>query len=1034
MQEKIKGLLTTFVTTGGDESAVLEALLQDEKNKREISKLRAKGYSEDLWRKGIFLETEALPASEARQLEKLNEKISQEAHQIIEVAQELNFTPDGMSSEEIAELIFTSYEEANTFIETMKKAVAIPKTTMENLVQLLSNIKLMEAEANDIVVSAEPTKVTVVIKKDFFAEANAGVGVPGCFAPTGIHKEMPLAHALESNAAFALVYDNNGTMVANTVLAFTDKGVVVFGEYSSRLDLDLSTVWLEAWGELSRFVPAVILPPKTRYNAIAGRRLAEKRNIGTKQSAIATKRGTHFGPMYYDFGKTQGNGDWSMSYDDAVILTHEMFASHSEEKPERPETKVEDDDVEDTDTEEQILRTLEKKEKKQVSSTLFKLNLDVNLQPVLSRMEMFILQATDEEVVALLSDLKTRDNQAEASRTDRDLLLKTLQVLRTEFKLKKAFQYLVYELQRRVEVEEVINEDMVRTILYSTLVEKMDLDLRKLERIPKGRVFAGEKITMSDEIRSALDSALNKALRQETILSRGYEDERDEELFGEYVPREEESIARGEIRILHDGMTRVAFTPVMPVYDQNLFPEREVVLQFEIYQCEGNFYVEVVDLISKDPTNIARVYQILESFVQYIADYVDESVTLTSETAAFLVRTRWDGETFKTSERSRDVSSRLGWHSVKEIQSQIKRMWIEIVQPVLAQTDVRFEDMSTEGINQKNFRYYEKVIVPSKSVPTTISQSVTGIKRAATLPETKRLVERYALGIEKVGTELAPYVETFGIFSKAIFWRRLSKIAWKDWLTDRDVWTITFKSPLLVAGFTMLAFSFTNPITAIIAGLVGIVTALYFGQTHEENEGLNTLAGLFFNMPFFITLSVAPFIALPFYAVPAMLYASWAIHWGLNTWLGYEKQMAEKPAQLRSAAEESIVMALHRSHGPIGMVENGANFILFVGNFIGGIFMKVINKFIVIKDKDGEIQIKGKPRATPRGVGTKIFSVAFLGMIGTWFMNVSLAGATEIAKNAPDAAVTSISTMFLNPLVMGIVGLLAMYGIAFIFV
>ncbi|UCD55175.1 MAG: HEAT repeat domain-containing protein [Candidatus Omnitrophota bacterium] len=715
MRGKIRKLLTKYQKSKGDKNAVQKILLAEKENKGQISKLKKAGYSESLWKEGVKVETEILPLSEAMQLEQIRENIAQISHEIIEIAEQLKYQPEGISAQELSQMKFFTYNDAKEFTEQMKKDLSgrpLAQEQLSRIGQILANIKKAE-DSKDKVKATAPTKVRIVIKKDFVEEANAGVGVPGCFSPNGLHREMPIVHALEANSFFALVYDESGTMFANAVLALTDKGVVVFGAYNTRTDLDLEKAWLKAWMALSRVTPAVILPKLPESDRIGGRKFAERYNIGATRSITVTKEAIFFGPLYYDFGKCSGNGDWSFTNQGAIVLKKQMFPEMQEDSTKETKKK----EVNQESKAEAMLWNLEKGERKAITKALFKLNLDIQLQPVLSNMDYIILRATEEEITAIIDGIKSRaDPRKGAPEKDKKRLKEALGELRIEFKVKKAFDYVEKEIKRKLAEDDIVNTAVIQDILYVTLTEKMNLNLSKTDGFQsKGTHMPIRAGQLPDTIIRQINAFLDKALlisdrhTQEPPAKKQFEN-----LFGEYLPSFNQVVVRGEMSLSQDGGIKVIFESTneyLPVYDQDLVPEGKAILQFELYKRQGQYYMEILDIISKTATGGMDLYQVFEGLVQHSANYIHKDILMESETAMFRMRTPWNGKVFAFSPRKRDIAERFGWHHVKKVQSKIKIMWIERIQPILDEQGIVFENMAIRGINQKDFGFYEKAIL-----------------------------------------------------------------------------------------------------------------------------------------------------------------------------------------------------------------------------------------------------------------------------------------------------------------------------------
>ncbi|MCB9799449.1 MAG: hypothetical protein H6757_01655 [Candidatus Omnitrophica bacterium] len=148
-------------------------------------------------------------------------------------------------------------------------------------------------------------EVTIVIRKDLKEEAGVGrCNGSGCFNPyTGARREMPAVHALESNAFFAVAYDSRGNPISNAVLVLTNDGVLVFSEYNGS-NYDLDALWLEAFKELSRYVPRIFLDRSS-----VAKRSAQQQKLGSADQKKfhekkIVKKATIWTTPYFDYGRT----------------------------------------------------------------------------------------------------------------------------------------------------------------------------------------------------------------------------------------------------------------------------------------------------------------------------------------------------------------------------------------------------------------------------------------------------------------------------------------------------------------------------------------------------------------------------------------------------------------------------------------------------------------------------------------------------------------------------------------------------------
>ncbi len=315
LQKRISEALKLLVETGGSSDAVRDWMLNDiGENREEVEKLVFAGYDRSLWEEGVTVKGFVTSGMDEAGKE---QQLIRQTQQLVEMAKQLGV----MGPEEMEGVVLSSYGEAAEFVKRNivgKQEEALGNVSADvfeehvaNAEMILSDFKRLErAQA----VEAREEEITIVISKNFLNESNAGVGVPGCFNPfTGIHREMPVMHGLEANAFFAIAYDSSGKQIANTVLAMTDRGVVVFGEYNAGA-YNLAPLWAEAWKELAKRAPAVIL----RENS-AG--IVDSARLGEKAGVTAVRRPSEWDDPYFDFGEVDEDGAAEFKLAKAVVLT-----------------------------------------------------------------------------------------------------------------------------------------------------------------------------------------------------------------------------------------------------------------------------------------------------------------------------------------------------------------------------------------------------------------------------------------------------------------------------------------------------------------------------------------------------------------------------------------------------------------------------------------------------------------------------------------------------------------------------------------
>ncbi|MFA5100152.1 MAG: HEAT repeat domain-containing protein, partial [Candidatus Omnitrophota bacterium] len=214
-------------------------------NKPVYENLVRAGYNPMLWSEGI---KKILPSGEG--MTDLKESIYKQTYQLIEIAQLNKIAYPA----EIVKLV--TYNEAETFA---KNYLFQNDDIRQQVERILHDTRALEHEYRRK--AGLSAQVTVEIKFDFLNDSYAGNNVPGCFSPvTGIHKEMPLIHALEADAVFLNVYNHKEILIANAVLFLTDEGIVVQPLYNST-NLDIDRAVFEVMAELLiwEWVPAFLM-------------------------------------------------------------------------------------------------------------------------------------------------------------------------------------------------------------------------------------------------------------------------------------------------------------------------------------------------------------------------------------------------------------------------------------------------------------------------------------------------------------------------------------------------------------------------------------------------------------------------------------------------------------------------------------------------------------------------------------------------------------------------------------------------------
>ena len=288
----------------------------DGSNAETIEDLISAGYAKELWNKGIDFDTYA---SQGITEEEKKETIHQAAYELVETVMALGVKEiDGeeLVLEQAAARLDTS-DKIKIFLDRVKAIhVNIPEETLDRFDQIIAFIELKESE--QVLAVHDAVKFRVTIKKDFLNEATAGQGVPGCFNPQGIHREMPLIHALESNAGFIQVYNESGKQVANAVLVYTPQGVYAYPGYnSSSYNMDL--IFGKALAQLTQYVPSLVLDSSS-----AGYSFLAKMGEISNNPITLIKPGTVFKDQYYDSGKVDNTGLLMVTVSRPLTVTRQM--------------------------------------------------------------------------------------------------------------------------------------------------------------------------------------------------------------------------------------------------------------------------------------------------------------------------------------------------------------------------------------------------------------------------------------------------------------------------------------------------------------------------------------------------------------------------------------------------------------------------------------------------------------------------------------------------------------------------------------
>ncbi|MBL0349437.1 MAG: hypothetical protein IPP68_03545 [Elusimicrobia bacterium] len=331
LADRLKSAVTTWLETlrnGGTAEAANAAaaahnLAQIPGNGEAKAALLAAGYSPALWDRGIVV-----PAQDVAPLSAQERivQVQRQTEQLVQIARSLGLVKAAEAAQTADAL--DTYAAAEQFVNERilgQRDEAIDRLSRDGVENPEERFLQIQLHFNEILIALRSllatqklkddarARVSVKIQKSLLDEVAAGHRVPGCFNPFGGgHQEMPVAHALESNSAFAMAYDEaTGAMIANVVLVMTDQGVLVFGDYNAS-GYDLSPVWKAAWEQLARLTPGVILAP-----ASAGRARFQPGDGAAEFNNETVKKTWNVIPeAYFDFGVTnerQGTADFFLN-------------------------------------------------------------------------------------------------------------------------------------------------------------------------------------------------------------------------------------------------------------------------------------------------------------------------------------------------------------------------------------------------------------------------------------------------------------------------------------------------------------------------------------------------------------------------------------------------------------------------------------------------------------------------------------------------------------------------------------------------
>jgi len=312
----------TRVLMGWD-SADIKAMRGDEvmqeSNKSVIEKLIAAKYAPDLWTLGVDKKINLSSVSSI--FEKRN-RIVQSAYEMVEIAQGLGVNIMTLSD---AQKHLNSLGRVREFYDQFQaelkdRTINVPQEMKDRMEYILNQVAQIEEER---VEASADQEYRVTFRKDFLNEVTAGVGrgIPGCFHPKGIHREMPVIHALEANAGFLQIYAKDGVQVGNAVVILTEEGAYVYTGYVGG-GFNSTLAFAQGIMELSRYVPKIYLSESSAGYEIL-------KNYGEKMpgSVDLYKPATIFEDQYFDHGGNRDNRGMSIKLMAPLAVTFDMLTT-----------------------------------------------------------------------------------------------------------------------------------------------------------------------------------------------------------------------------------------------------------------------------------------------------------------------------------------------------------------------------------------------------------------------------------------------------------------------------------------------------------------------------------------------------------------------------------------------------------------------------------------------------------------------------------------------------------------------------------
>lgn len=298
-------------------------------NKEVRQRLIKNGYDARLFDEGVEFE---IILNQGLSQEDKDNRIQKWAHALVEIVIER------LSIHEIhgASLSFNSAQEivdgdsAKAFIAAVKEACTIDEDIEDDIDNIIDGIERDSALVVGGTVS--PRTFTITCKKDFLQEATAGLGVSGCFNPRGIHREMPLVHALEANVMFIQVYADNdkNKQISNAVMVLGEDAAYIYSDYGysglnsgeGLAQYDLTPAFVRAVMRLASMVPQIVMRDSSAGGSFFSLIPGSKRT----DTIEVVKTAPVFADQYFDEGSVNDEtGDLKVTVTAPIILTQEVL-------------------------------------------------------------------------------------------------------------------------------------------------------------------------------------------------------------------------------------------------------------------------------------------------------------------------------------------------------------------------------------------------------------------------------------------------------------------------------------------------------------------------------------------------------------------------------------------------------------------------------------------------------------------------------------------------------------------------------------